>query len=202
MIPPRPQRRKYLLDPNAHESRSKKKSSSLRPRATSQVHSPPSRITFETAAAAAISRPGTMVVSKLLSPWLSHFTGFANGLFWNFSNSIVSFVGLRVETMEIDLGRKCLESVSRRSTKIKSFSPLCQLSWRHANKLLRYSIEGWGEKCVTTCDFNENGAKRRRENKFRGREVEKKSVAGAPNENGSFLWSQKYFHSRESSSVI
>lgn len=72
MIPPRPQRRKYFLDPNAHESESCETKLIYDYEENISFNSPPGRITFETAAAAAISRPGMIEVSRALSAWLSH----------------------------------------------------------------------------------------------------------------------------------
>lgn len=64
MIPPRPHKRKYLFDPNAHESVDFKKIRDYN-LLNFYVYKnlPPGRISFETAAAAAMSRPGMRDVS-------------------------------------------------------------------------------------------------------------------------------------------
>jgi hypothetical protein len=84
-----------LLDPNAHESKNSIKFKfkfilQKRDHSFYQCHLPPGKTTLETAAAAAISRPGTSDVSVLFSKEAdSHFTE-ENGLFWNFSNNILA----------------------------------------------------------------------------------------------------------------
>lgn len=96
------------------------------------VYWPPSRITFETAAAAAISRPWTRVVSGLLVALLSHFTGLAKGLFWNFSKSIVAWWLWKINGVKnLSQGEKLF-------------------SWRHAKEKASLFNK---RKCVTTCDF-------------------------------------------------
>lgn len=148
------------------------------------VYWPPSRITFETAAAAAISRPGMMDVSWLPVPWLSHLTGLANGLFWNFSNSMVSLSGCKEKGKQSSQGAR---------SKIKQTVSSLSLSWRHANrKKLRYSIEGEVKM--------RHDMWLAREATFRGHDEKKKAKSRLERkENASFSrFKRIFFSSRES----